>query len=131
MPGDSFSIKRMYLEDDRIYDPNSPEKEVFNPSWMDIETGIRRMDGVHRTIVIIGQEDPEVDYMGIGGGAAGIYRCLVYTRDGREFALLDPNQHSNELRNVPMGQTTSVSIRECVPLSLVLTAAKTYTMTGE
>jgi hypothetical protein len=127
----SFSIKRMYLEDDRVQDPESSEKEVAKPSWATIESSIRRLDGVHRSMVIIGQDDPEVDFMAVGGGAEGTYRCFIYTQDGREIVLTDPSQVSEGVKDVLMGQTTSVPLDECLPLEVVLRAARTYSTTGQ
>jgi len=123
-------VKRMFVEDVRILDPNSPEVEVYSPNWDQIENAIRKLDGNHRSIVIIGQLDPEIDYMGIGGGKNGIYRCFVYDSNGREFALIDPSKSLNEAIDVLMGQTTSISAQECLPVEMVLQAAKTYAESG-
>lgn len=122
----SLAVTRLYLEDDRITDPNSPEKERFNPEWSDIELAIRQLDGSHRSIVIIGKDDPEIDFMGIGGGEGGVYRCFVVTEDGKEITLLNPDESKTEVRNVFMGQKTKVSASECIPLPLILAAARTY-----
>jgi len=127
----SLSITRLYTEDDRIPDPNSPEKEHYNPSWPEIESAVRQLDGVHRSIVIIGKDDPEIDFMGIGGGAGGVYRCFVVTEEGKEVTLLNPDESSTQVRDIFMGQQTKISARECLPLPLVLEAARTYAQSSQ
>jgi hypothetical protein len=125
-----FSIKRLYVEDDRAVDSKSTSGDGTKYSWPDIELSIRALDGDHRSVVIFGQDDPEVDFMGVGGGSDGVYRCIICTRDGREVVLIDPNQKSDELREVMVGQKTQVSATECHPLATVLKAAETYATTG-
>jgi hypothetical protein len=124
-------VKRLFMEDVRILDPQSPEVEVYDPTWDQIESAIRRLDGNHRSIVIIGQLDPETDFMGIGGGKDGVYRCFVYDRQGREFAVIDPSKPPDKLVDILMGQKTSVSLQECIDLDTVLLAAKSYAESGQ
>lgn len=127
----SLTVTRLYSEDDRIPDPNSPEKEQYNPSWPDIESAIRRLDGVHRSIVIIGKDDPEIDFMGIGGGANGLYRCFVVTAEGNEVTLLNPDESSDQIIDIFMGQRTKVLAKECLHLSVVLAAAQSYAQNSQ
>lgn len=127
----TLAVTRLYMEDDRIADQNSPDRERYGPTWPDIESAIRRLDGAHRSIVILGKDDPEIDFMGIGGGADGVYRCFVVTEDGREAALLNPHEPGTEVREVFMGQLTAVSAQECLSLEIVLEAARTYAQTSQ
>jgi Immunity protein Imm1 len=124
-------VRRLSIEDERILDPSSPELDAQNPSWDQIENGIHRLDGKYRTLLIIGQDNPEFDYMVIGGGKEGAYWCGLYDKTGREFVVIDPSQTSTMHVKVPTGQTTSVPIRETVDLETVIIAAKKYSESGE
>jgi immunity protein Imm1 of predicted polymorphic toxin system len=124
-------VKRLTIEDQRILDPYSPELAVSDPSWDQVETAIQQMDGRFRTLVILGQENSEFDYMVIGGGKEGIYWCGIFDQQGREFTLTDPGRSSTTCVKVPAGQSTSVPLRETVGLHEVIVAAKQYAETGD
>ena len=124
-------VKRLYKEDYCIDDSSSPEVKVPDPNWEQIEYGIRQLDGNNKSVVIIGQQNPEIDFMGIGGGKNGIYRCFVFDADACEFALIDPSMPQDQTSEVLMGQPTSISLQECVDLDMILKAARFYAEHGE
>jgi hypothetical protein len=64
--------------------PNdAARRELSNPGWIDIETAIRQLNGVDRTLVLFGSGTP-VPHMAIGGGRNGKY--IVYaTHDNITF----------------------------------------------
>jgi len=71
-------ITRLCIEDQQAKTAESRELVVYNPEWDQIENVIRRLDGKYRTLVILGQENTECDYMVIGGGKDRVYWCGVY-----------------------------------------------------
>ncbi len=105
--------------------------EYRNPSWCDIETAIRRLDGNTCTLVILGIGDPPVPHMAIGGGAEGKYIVYV-TPDNVIFQrLIDPQARMGKFLLVAGGQRGDYDLKLCVSLSHTLRAAKTYAETGQ
>jgi len=123
-------VRRLSIEDERVRGQDSPELNVCNPIWDQIEKAIRQLDGTYRTMVIIGKEDTEFDYMVIGGGRDQVYCCGLYDKQGREFTVVDPSKSSVTYVEVPTGQPTSVPLRETIGLEDALRAAREYAETG-
>ena len=109
---------------------DSDATEVKNPSWEQIETAIRRLDGKTCTLVILGVGDP-VPHMAIGGGGDGKY--IVYaTTDNLSFqTLVNPSAPPGKCMLVAGGQAGDYALKICVGLQEALLAAKTYAETGE
>ncbi len=125
-------VKRLSsIEDQRVVGPNSSELVITDPSWSQIESAIRQLDGKNRTMVILSQEIAEFEYMVVGGGKNGVYSCGVYDQQGREFILIDPSKSSATFIKVPTGQPTTLSLRETIELEDAIIAAKEYSETGE
>ena len=116
-------IKRLIGPDDS----NFLEKE--DPSWLDIEAAIRRLNGETSTLLIIAAGDP-VPHMGIGGGSGGKY--VVYaTPDNLTFHnLINPNSPTGSCSLKAGGQWGKYALKMCVDLSHALRAAKTYADSG-
>ncbi len=124
-------IKRLSIEDQKAMDPASRDLVVSQPHWDQIERAIRQLDGKYRTMVILGQENTEFDYMVIGGGKNRLYWCGVYDDQGREFTVIDPSKSSTTYVKVPTGQPTSVPLKEIIGLEDVIVAARQYAETGK
>ncbi|MDX2012394.1 MAG: Imm1 family immunity protein [Myxococcaceae bacterium] len=107
----------------------SKEVKVSDPSWHEIETAIRAMDGAERTSVVLrpSLEDPETMLV-VGGGENDRRVCFFY--DGDEYNLVDQDNDSQEPVEVLMGQTSVRSRRELVPLEAVLAAVERFFETG-
>jgi hypothetical protein len=117
-------VTRLLIDDDRIVDWESPETAMSHPTWQQIEEAIKGLDGTHRTLVTLGRDGGDCDYMVIVGGKGGVYTCGLYDADGREFAVVDPyHQGSTELIEIPAGQPSCVSKREALEVGTVLVAA--------
>jgi hypothetical protein len=114
-----------------LQDYNSPTPgcviKTQNPSWADVEQAIRSLDAKQRSN--LGLDITEDEYMAIGGGD-GVYICQVFPE---MYRLLNPAvpEHSKERVSLVVGDVTDLWARECVPLQLVLKAAKRYYETGE
>ena len=109
---------------------DSDSGQTKNPTWEQIETAIRRLDGKRCTLVILGVGDP-VPHMGIGGGDDGRY--IVYaTPDNMSFhTLVNPSAPPGRCMLTAGGQTGDYDLKRCVSLREVLLAAKTYAETGQ
>lgn len=115
----------------RLCDPDdSDATEKKNPTWNDIESAIRRLNGEDCTLLILGIGDP-VPHMGIGGGGGGNY--IVYaTPDNLTFHnLINPKALKGKCELKAGGQYGDYDLRQCVSLDSVLRAAKTYAETGQ
>jgi hypothetical protein len=117
-------ITRMDGPEDRT------SEELENPTWQDIETAIRRLDGDRCSLLILGIGDP-VPHMGIGGGHEGKY--IVYaTPDHQIFHnLINPNAAPGKSFLVAGGQLGDYANRQCIDLTVTLRAAKTYAESGQ
>jgi hypothetical protein len=124
-------VKRLSIEDQRIADQTSPDLIVSSPIWDQINSAIQQLDGRYRTMIILGQESTEFDYMVIGGGKDQLYWCGVYDQEGREFVVIDPSKSSTTYIKVPSGQPTTVPLNETIGLGDAIVAAKEYAETGE
>jgi Immunity protein Imm1 len=101
-----------------------------NPTWEQIETAIRQLDGERRTLVILGVGDP-VPHMAIGGGEDGKY--IVYaTPDNMSFhTLVNPGAPPGRCMLTAGGQRGDYDLKICVGLREALLAAKTYAESGQ
>jgi hypothetical protein len=110
---------------------DSDPTEKRNPTWEDIESAIRRLDGETCTLVCLGIGEPPVPHMAIGGGKGGKY--IVYsTRDNRCFYnLMNPQAAPGKCLLKAGGQDGDYDARQCVSLTDALRAAKTYAETGQ
>jgi hypothetical protein len=119
-------IKLLDVQD---YDSATPGclLKTFNPSWEDIEKAVRSLDNKKRSSM--GLEISEDFYMAIGGGN-GEYICQVFPDMCR---LLNPEipEDSTAVKLLVVGQKSEYWAGECVPLELVLKAAKYYWETGK
>ena len=119
-----LAVKRIDGPDD------SDSSERWNPSWNDIETAIRSLDGETRTLVVLGIGNP-VPHMGIGGGTGGQY-ILYETPDNLTFHnLINPNADKGKVRLKAGGQEAEYRSKLCVRLAEVLQAARTYAESGQ
>ena len=120
-----LTVTRMDGPEDR--DPTERE----SPAWIDIETAIRRLDGVACTLLVLGIGAPPVPHMAIGGGEGGQY--IVYTTaDNKVFyKLINPAAPPGKCFLVAGGQRGDYDRRMCIGLAEVLRAAKTYAETGQ
>lgn len=109
---------------------DSDSRQMENPTWEQIETAIRRLDGERCTLLILGVGDP-VPHMGIGGGEDGKY--IVYaTPDNMSFhTLVNPGAPPGKCMLTAGGQAGDYELKRCVSLREVLLAAKTYAETGQ
>ena len=113
----------------RMDGPDASDASTENPSWSEIESAIRSLDGKRRTLLILGVGDP-TPHMGIGGGGDGKYIVYV-TPDNLTFdTLIHPDAPPGKCLLVAGGQLGDYENRICVTLSETLAAANTYATTG-
>jgi hypothetical protein len=115
----------------RMDGPNdSDPDELINPTWSEIESAIRRLDGNTCTLLVLGIGEPPVPHMAIGGGEDGKY--IVYTTaDNLSFAtLINPAASFGKCLLVAGGQRGEYDLRKFVSLTDAMRAAKTYAETG-
>jgi hypothetical protein len=100
-------------------------RELSNPSWIDIETAIRQLNGNDRTLVLFGSGTP-VPHMAIGGGSNGKY--IVYaTHDNITFyTMVGTDRSESKVVFVAGGQPGDYPIRNCVTLEQALRAAQVF-----
>lgn len=105
----------------------SPQQDVPNPSWLQIDAAIRGLDGARNSLLSLAIGDP-VPHMAIGGGPD---RYILYaTFDNLTFATLaDPNVGPGTVELVA-GQRGKYPARNAVSLALVLQAARVFAMSG-
>jgi hypothetical protein len=119
----TLAVTRMDGPEDRA------AEELGNPTWQDIESAIRRLDGDTCSLLILGLSDP-VPHLAIGGGQDGKY--IVYaTPDNLTFYnLINPQAAPGKSMLVAGGQQGDYANKQCVGLPEVLRAAKTYAESG-
>ena len=102
---------------------------IKKPTWNQIETAIRELNGKNKTLVTLGAD--EETYMSIGGGA-GKY-VVTATFDNFDFYilvnLLKPDNQIEKL--VVGGQQGNYSAKMCVDLLPCLLAARTFVESGK
>jgi hypothetical protein len=123
----TLSVTRLFYDDETKV---PSQNEVVNPSWQEIRNALSGLDGTQRSTVIIGHEDPELNYLACGGGANGQYRCFAVTKDGDEVTLVNPEENSTDVIEVFMGQKSRVPKSHCVSIDDVIKAAFHYAQTS-
>lgn len=104
-------------------------KEMASPSWTDIETAIKRLDGESRTQVAIGA-DGEM-HLSVGGGEKGQYVVYATFDNMKFYTLLSDQPSETEVELVAGGQVGNYSGKIVVGLAPALMAAKTFAESGE
>ena len=96
----------------RMDGPDASDASTENPSWAEIESAIRSLDGKRRTLIILGVGDP-TPHMGIGGGGDGKYIVYV-TPDNLTFdTLIHPDAPPGKCLLVAGGQLGDYENRIC------------------
>jgi hypothetical protein len=109
-----------------LYGPKDTDhRELSNPSWIDIETAIRQLNGDDQTLVLFGSGTP-VPHMAIGGGRDGKY--IVYaTHDNITFyTMVGTDISEGKVVFVAGAQPGDYPIRNCVALEGALRAAQVF-----
>lgn len=101
---------------------------IENPSWNQIETAIRELDGEKHTLVTLGIN--EDIYMSIGGGENKY--IVTATSDNLNFYVLIDATKSQQVETLVVGgQKGNYSVNQCVDLLRCLLAARTFTELGK
>lgn len=103
-------------------DIQSGGKIFGSPSWSDLETAIRSMDGKHRTE--IGLFVCEDTFLQVSGGG-NCYVCSVRT-GGKLHVLYDPDRSAEETSYVVAGQGSDYLLNECFTVTIVLEVARWF-----
>jgi hypothetical protein len=97
---------------------------IENPSWSQIETAIRELDGESKTLVTLGID--EDTFMSIGGGANKY--IVTVTFDNCNFYVLIGSLKSEQIQTLVVGgQNGNYPANKCVDLLHCLLAARTFT----
>ncbi len=97
---------------------------IENPSWSQIETAIRELDGESKTLVTLGID--EDTFMSIGGGANKY--IVTVTFDNCNFYVLIDSPKSEQIQTLVVGgQNGNYPANQCVDLLHCLLAARTFT----
>ena len=103
-------------------------RPIADPTDVQIEDAIRRLDGQQATLVSLEADDEA--RMWISGGDKQRYICTV-TFDGSQcYNLVDPTQNKQSVSLVAGGQVGDYSGRLVVELDLVLRAAQKFSVDG-
>lgn len=101
---------------------------IESPTWNQIETAIRELDGKSKTLVTLGADDET--YMSVGGGNSGKY-VVTATFDNLNFhVLIDLSKPDAIEKLVVGGQEGNYPAKMCVDLLQCLVAARTFTESG-
>ena len=112
-------------------------RKVNSPTWEQIETAIREMDGSTQTAVTIAQsvesEESMLYTLTVGGGLSGQYTCSAVLGVREEVSnLIDQKRFLDGQVTLPIGmQSFRISAREAVSIEMVLQAARVYAERGE
>lgn len=109
-------------------DDNQPET-VQSPSLSDVEEAIRKMDGIDRSLVMLGTDGP-VPHMGIGGGLRNWFIVYVTHDNQRFYNLRDDVSREGEIEMVCGGQTSEFALSKCVTLETAIAAARSFAVNG-
>ncbi|MBP2656283.1 MAG: hypothetical protein H6Q73_3852 [Firmicutes bacterium] len=106
-------------------------QDVDNPTWRQIESAIRALDGKVRTQVVIG--DGDEGSMCIGGGNDGLYNVFVTIDDNESFyTLIDAaKSKAGTVQLATGGQVEVFAEYTCIELAKVLRAAKAFAEKGK
>lgn len=101
---------------------------IENPSWSQIETAIRELNGESQTLVTLGIDEDA--YMSIGGGANKY--IVTVTFDNLNFYVLINSPKSEQIQTLVVGgQNGNYPANQCVDLLHCLLAARTFTESGK
>lgn len=109
----------------KTWNGNRDEGEIIeNPTWTEIESAIRDLNGKIKTLVTLGADDKT--YMTIGGGKSEKYIVNV-TFDNISFTnLVDLSKPEKIEKLVVGGQEENYPAKLCVNLQTALLAAKKF-----
>jgi Immunity protein Imm1 len=105
------------------------DEDVPNPSWQQIESAIRALDGKRRTMAVLSAGGEW--HLAVGGGSANRY--VVYmTFDNMSFLnLLSRDKADQKVTLFVGGQDSLFPDNAVVDITLALRAAKAFAETGQ
>ena len=123
----------MFVSDlsvEKWIDNFNQDELIENPTWEQIETAIRELNGKNKTLVTLGSEDET--YMSVGGGRGGKYVVTV-TFDNLDFHVLVNFLKADKKveKLIVGGQEGNYSAKMCVDLLPCLLAARTFSESGK
>ena len=102
---------------------------IAHPTAFQIEKAIRNMDGLHKTMVILGADNGA--FLGVGGGNNGRYVVSVTLDNGIIYTVIQQGDYAeSEVSFNSGGQTANYPAEECVNLESALHAARAFSMDG-
>jgi|SRR5882762_2781893 len=104
-------------------------RELPDPSWVDIETAIRQLNGHDRTLVLFGSGTP-APHMAVGGGSDGKYIVYASHDNITFYTMVGADRNEGKVVFVAGGQLGDYLIRNCVSLDCVLRAAQVFAEEG-
>jgi hypothetical protein len=110
----------------RVY---SEAEEYSDPSWDQVETLIRRMNGASRTDVFLGDPDAQ-HYLAVSGGNDGRYIVGIQEPEAY-YLLMKPENGRRELRVVVGGLPDYLPAAEIHDMHTTLAVAQYYWQTGQ
>lgn len=113
-----------------LWDASADEEEdVPNPSWQQIESAIRALDGKRRTMAVLSAGGEW--HLAVGGGSSNRY--VVYmTFDNMSFLnLLSREKADRTVTLFVGGQDSLFPDNTVVDIALALRAAKAFAETGQ
>lgn len=104
---------------------------IVGPTWVQIADAIRKLDGVERTLVCLGE--PSGPSLMVGGGNEGLYlvNYLVDLDSQENFVLSDPSAYGEGAEICAGDQVSVYPIQWCVSLEMALAACGHYLKTGQ
>jgi hypothetical protein len=113
-----------------LLDTSEGQRPVSQPGWAEIQKALRSLDGKNVTLVSLSGEGEA--NMAVGGGENGQYIAYATFDNWTFHNLVDPSRpEDRQVTLVTGGQSGVFSARQCVDLSAVLAAAKTFVDAGE
>jgi hypothetical protein len=104
------------------------DNELVQPSWGDIESAIKRMDGrIYQGIILI---DEGGSQLGVGGGANGKYIVYVTLSDEKTFTLQSNAPSTARVKLLIGGQEGEYPGHVIVDLHAVLKAVEVFAKHG-
>jgi len=106
--------------------------KIEAPDWLSVIVCIKELDGEIKTQVTLNGADDSIVFC-VGGGNNSLYNVYIALNDGESiYTLVDYSKSKiNKVSLVTGGQMGDFEEYLCVPLSLVLKAAKTFWETGQ
>jgi hypothetical protein len=105
------------------------DADVSAPSWNQIETAIRALDGKRRTMVILGGDGES--HLAIGGGSSNCFVVYMTFDNMHFFNLLSRDRADKTATLFVGGQHSQFPDNTVVDIALALRAAKTFAETGQ